>query len=52
MADEGMQIERAMRLMAVQEYGHGGNRDMRQHQGDRDMTPPGQIEQAGEKRLL
>jgi hypothetical protein len=39
-----------MRLMAVQEYGHGGNGDVRQHQGDRNMPPPGQIEQAGKKR--
>jgi hypothetical protein len=45
-----MQIERAVRLMAVQEYGHGGNGDVRQHQGDRNMPPPGQIEQAGKKR--
>jgi hypothetical protein len=43
----GTQFKRAMRLMAVQEDGDTGNRDMGQRQGDEDISPPGKIKNSG-----
>ena len=44
MADRGMQIERPMRLAAVQENGDGGDGDVRDNQRVDDVAPPRQIE--------
>jgi hypothetical protein len=44
MRHQRMQIERAMRLMAVQEDGHRGNGDVRQTQRCQHVGPPGPID--------
>ena len=41
-----VQVQRAMRLAAVQEDRDGRDRDVRQHQRDDDIAPPRQVDQA------
>jgi hypothetical protein len=41
-----VQVERAMRLMPVQEDGHRGNAHMGQAQCDQYFSPPGQIDES------
>ena len=49
--DDGMQVEAAVRLAAMQIDGHRGDRDVRQCQRDYDIPPPRQRHQAvGEER--
>jgi hypothetical protein len=45
-AGDGMQVEGAMGLGAVQEDGDAGDGDMGQGQGDEHVTPPGKLDQA------
>jgi hypothetical protein len=44
MARERVQIKRTVGLVAMQEYGHGNDTDVGQHQGHDGQTPPGKIE--------
>jgi hypothetical protein len=44
MCDQRVQIQRAMRLMPVQEDGHRGDCDMRQTQCYQHVSPPGPID--------
>jgi hypothetical protein len=44
-----MQVERAMRLMAVQEHRDRNDGDMRQHQGHEHEAPPRKVKYAGKK---
>ena len=46
MADRRMQIERAVRLRAVQEDRHAGDRHVRHRQREDDVAPPGKRHQA------
>jgi hypothetical protein len=46
-----MQLERAMRLAAVQVDGYGGDRHVREAETAEQVAPPGKIEQAGENHL-
>ena len=43
--DDRMQVERAVRLAAVQEDRDRGDRDVRQDQRDDDVAPPRQVDQ-------
>jgi hypothetical protein len=47
-----MELERAMRLAAVQVDGHGGDRHVRECERDQDETPPGEIEEAGKHHRM
>jgi hypothetical protein len=49
MADRRVQFERTMRLTAVQEQRHGDNRHVGQNQRNDRVTPPRQVDYAGEK---
>ncbi len=42
----GMQIERAVRLMPMQEDGDAGDGDMGQAEGDEHIAPPRQLNQS------
>jgi hypothetical protein len=44
MTDDGVQVEGAVRLAAVQKDGYGGDGDVRDHKRIDDVTPPRQIE--------
>jgi hypothetical protein len=46
MTDDGMQVQRPMRLRAVQKDGDAGDGDMGQGQRDNDIAPPGKVNQA------
>ena len=51
MADYRMQLQAAVRLGAVEEDGHCGNRDMRECESEDDIPPPRHRQQAmGEER--
>jgi hypothetical protein len=45
-ADDGVQFQRAMRLVAMQKNGDRGDGDVGRAQRDQHKPPPGQIEQA------
>ncbi|BEP35610.1 hypothetical protein GmRootV59_25810 [Variovorax sp. V59] len=49
MARRGMQLERAMRLVAVQEDGDRGDGDVGQRERHEHGAPPWKIEDAGEE---
>ena len=44
----GMQVERAVRLAAVQEDRDAGDRDLHEHEADEEIAPPGKIQEASE----
>ena len=46
MADDGMQLQAAVRLGSMQEDRHCSNRDVRQREGEHDVTPPWHRKQA------
>ena len=46
MAYDRMQVKRAVRLMTVQKYRDGGNRDVGQGQSNHGQAPPGQVKYA------
>ena len=50
-ADRRMQLERAMRLAAVQEDGDGHDGDVGQPGRRRDIAPPGKVERAVEEEM-
>jgi len=43
---DGVQVQGAVRLVAVQKNGDAGNGDVGEHQGDQDDLPPGRAGQA------
>jgi hypothetical protein len=47
MADQRVQIQGSVRLVAVQKNGYGGNADMGQSQRYYDQTPPRKIQHPG-----
>jgi hypothetical protein len=46
MAGDGMQVQGAMGLGAVQEDGDAGDGDMGQRQGDDHVPPPGKVDES------
>jgi hypothetical protein len=43
-ADDGVKVERAVRLVPVQKHGHRDDRNVGQQQSDCHMSPPRQLE--------
>jgi hypothetical protein len=48
MTDYRVEVQRAMSLVAMQKYRDRGDRHVRQQEGDQHISPPRQIENAGE----